>query len=69
MKASSLSSIDSFFYSDSLEYIDLSNFDGSSLYSLSYLFKGFSSLKYVDLSNFYAPIAESMSNMFYGCHS
>ena len=41
-----------FYGCGSLQYIDFSNFNSSSVTNMSYMFYGCGSLQYIDLSNF-----------------
>jgi surface protein len=53
----------------SLEYLDLSFMDTSSITDMSYLFADCHSLKYLDISNFNTTSVQTMINMFQDCHS
>ena len=52
---------------ESINSLNLSNFDTSKVNNMSSLFSGCSSLTSLDLSNFNTSQAENMNNMFYKC--
>ena len=53
----------------SLKYIDLSNFNTSSITTMYSMFDRCSSLESLDLTNFNTSSVASMGSMFYGCSS
>lgn len=60
---------DMFGYCASLTELDLSSFDTSGVWDMSYMFAGCKSLTGLDLSNFDTAEVQDMSYMFEGCAS
>ncbi len=65
--ASSLSHM--FYQCESLEYLDVSGFDTSTVMYMDSVFDGCNSLKYLDVSGFNTEKVTNFSAMFSGCHS